>query len=710
MNNNPNKSIISVLILSIISISLIVGCISPVRAEDDATGFTIKSITPSHIITNSESLKTANFTLNLVANGGGQYAVGNFGNESFKDYITNIIIKDPLKIEIGGIKEKLTYPILNQGMLFKYEYHYIDAPGFFEGAKCDGSSFCFPTNTDRWGTEPDRILAINRIPVGMYGAFGKPDISWSGKMTVTINGIPNSKDIGSGESAGGSINFESITGEWIANAKWVGSLVTGQATPQENLFVPTYRTESKVWKIAPRTYYDAYTKSLAETDTTLNTWKADDYGYLSDYAFIYVCQDPKCSKVLNYINTHNTNLDALTDANEQINYGSSLSSSSEIITKRENSKVAGSVIDTLNRKIASPEIIMLVKASTLNPYISVGAPHIESITAETFNSGNGSGVAYIKVKNIGDAQGTFSAYLTEESGTFTSQSNVESAKITLNKGESGTIIMYINYADNLQDIKKTGIITVYEVNDPSTKNTATKDFIISMESPLICKANEYRIFGNEVYKCNEDGTDEVKTLTCNNGLLNKVNGKYICENPTNGSISNEGSKSLTSGKEEAEKEDPKEDNNNTPFINLLYWLAAFLILTGIFIIANKIRNNEDKISKENINNSLLLAGITTASAYLYIQYIALSQALGLVLWIIVVVILIIVALTNFISFIKLGKILPLKISIAIAVGLFIIITSLSVGTKDVLCGNGLTSWIFSDCKPFNLMDYLFKGT
>ncbi len=705
MNNNQNKSIISVLILSIISISLIVGCISPVRAEDGAEGFTILSIDSTKINSNSDLAK-ANFTLHL-ATGGGQYVVGNFGNETFLDYLTNIIIRDPLKIEIGNIKEKLAYPILNQGQLFKYEYHYIEKTDWWKSAECDGSTFCFPTTSGY-----NRILAINRIPVGMYGAFGKPDISWSGKMIVTINGIPNSKDIGSGESTFGSVNFESITGEWIAHATWIGSLVTGQATPQENLYVPTYRTENKQWKTASKTYYDIYTKSLSETDTKLTTWKEQNYEQLGSGLFdpikVSICKDSECSNVLNYITVHNINLDTLTNSNVQIDYGSVTTTSSTTITKKEGNIITGNVIDTLDRRIANPEIIMVVKASTLNPYIPVGIPQIESITAETFDSGDNNGAAYIKIKNIGDAKGTFSAYLTDESKTFTSQSNVESAKITLDKGESGTITMHIGYNDNLQDITKTGLITVYEVNSPDSKTTTTKDFIINMKSAKVCAPNEYRVYSNEIYKCNGDGTDEAKTLTCD-GLLKKVDGKYICEEVDGKTNSNEKSESTTSGKEEAEKDDPPKENNSL-FMNILYWLAAFLILTGIFIIANKIRNNEDKISKENINNSLLLAGIITALSYLYIQYVTLSQTLGLVLWIIVVAILIIVALANFISFVKLGKILPLKISIVIAVGLFVIITALSVGTKDVLCGNGLTSWIFSDCKPFNLMDYLFKGT
>ncbi len=707
METKINKWKLALLIILIILNIIVYSKLA--RGENEANGFTVSSVDSVPIISNNKDLAKANFTLTLIANGGGQSVVGNFGNETFSDIISNLVIRHPLKIEIGNIKESVTYQILNQGQLYKYETHYIYPKSWWEGAKCDGSTYCFPIHDD-WSLNfgIDKILAINRIPIGMYGAFGNYDVSWNGKMTVTINGIPISKDIGSGESSAGSINFNSVTGEFVANAKWVGSLVTGQATPNQNLYLPTYTSKNELWQIAPKTYYDTYTKSLAETDITLNTWKVSGYGYETDKKFILICKDLICSKVLNYINVHNENLKTLTNTNEKIGYESVLSSTSTISTMKGQYPIGGSVTDILDRKIGNPVIIMIIAAKSLQAYISTGIPKIESITSENFNSGDGKGAAYIKVKNIGEAQGTFAAYLTEESETFNGQSNVESAKITLEPQQSGTIKININYETNLQNITKTGIIIVYDVNYPDEKTIATKEFTINMNSPLFCKPNDYRIFSDEVYKCNDKGTEETKVLDCdNNNLIKFVDGIPICEAINgNKNINEESKSSEKEGSKEKEKDKEKEQSDGA-LINILYWILGFLILTIIFTFVNKIRNNEEKITKKNMDNSMLLAGIIIGLLYLYIQYIALESTLGLMLWTIIIFVIIIIAILNIISYVTTKTPLSKKVSFMIFIGLSILIIAIATGIKDIMCDNWITSWLFSNCEKFSLTDYIF---
>lgn len=694
-------------------ISIILMFTTVVSSENEATGFTVSSIDSVPIISNNKDLARANFTLTLIANGGGQSVIGNFGNETFSKILTNLVIKYPLKIEIGNIKESVTYQILNQGQLYKYEYHYIQPKSWLEGAKCDGSTYCFPIN-DAWTLNfgIDKILAVNRVPIGMYGAFGNPDISWSGKITVTINGIPISKDISSGVNSAGSVNFNGITGEFVANAKWVGSLTTGQSTPNQNNYLPTYQSNSKTWQIAPKTYYEIYKKSLDETDITFNTWKVANYGYLSDNDFIYVCQDSICSKVLNYINVHNENLKTLINANEKIGYESTLSSST--ITSVENKyPIRGSVTDILDRKIGNPVIIMVVAAKELHPYIPTGIPKIELITSETFNSGDGKGEVYIRIKNIGNSKGTFAAFLNEETGTFTDQSNIESTKITLESQQSGTVKININYGVNLQNISKTGIITVYDVNFPDEKTTTSKEFTINMNSPKICQPNAYRTFGDEVYKCNNDGTEEIKVLDCNNNLIKFVGDVPICEEVNknnNPNIYEKFEQILPLGDEENEKGKEKEkgkEQNNELLINTLYWLIGFFIITFTLIIINMIRNNEPKPSKKNIDNSLLLAGIIVGLLYLYIQYIAIESTLGIMLWTIITIVIIIVISLNILSYIITKTPLTKKVSITIFIGLSILFISIAISLKDIMCESWFTKWLFSNCEKFSLTYYIF---
>ena len=167
--------------LTILIISLIIQLqlqLQPVSAND-ATGFTIMSIDSVPIISNNNDLNDANFTLTLIANGGGQSVVGNFGNDTFNKILTNLIVKYPLKIEIGNIKEYVTYPILNQGQLYKYEYETKDIKN-----PCN-FTFCIPyytTNVFDFFSSYGKMIVIKRTPVGMYAAFGNPDTSWNGEI------------------------------------------------------------------------------------------------------------------------------------------------------------------------------------------------------------------------------------------------------------------------------------------------------------------------------------------------------------------------------------------------------------------------------------------------------------------------------------------------------------------------------------------------
>ena len=130
MTNKRNKCNLTLLCILIIFIITILY----VRISSAETnGFTVSSIDSVPIISNNKDLAKANFTLTLIANGGGQSVVGNFGNETFTNILTNLVIKYPLKIEIGNIKEKLTYPIINtNGDLFYFKYHYIYPKSFWD--------------------------------------------------------------------------------------------------------------------------------------------------------------------------------------------------------------------------------------------------------------------------------------------------------------------------------------------------------------------------------------------------------------------------------------------------------------------------------------------------------------------------------------------------------------------------------------------------
>ncbi len=690
-----NKNIINwkVILFSLVIFTFVTISVS---GENEASGFTVASISSSIPISNNKDLDNATITMTIIARGG-QKAVGNFGNTTFSKIIPNIIMPYPLVIELGSIQEILTYPIVNQGGLYAFKTKNIDATVWWDGAKCDNSTFCFPTDTDRFGVGPDRIVAINRPQEGVYGIIGNPDLSWKGKMKVTVHGIPYTKTIGSNI---GSVNFRTLTDEFILNAKWGGNLVTGQSVPSPQPYVATYTENNGAWRISPLTNFIEYTKSLSETDITFNNQKTEKYGYWKDNNFYYTCTDPTCSFALNCVNIHNANYKILTNANVQIGYNSMMENPSDISTKKMNGVLSGNIIHVTDVNIANPVITLIIAAKELHAYIPVGIPEIQSITTESSNSGDGYSHVYVKIKNVGTSKGTFSAYLEENDDMFTSQ-NVESAKCTIEIGDTCIIALYINTGLTPKDLD--GNIVVYDVNNPS-KNVISKGFQLSILEPKMCTPNIHRLYSNKVYKCSEDGTYEIEVLDCTNNLIKYIDDRYICEDAKGNTNSNFDEETKQTSTTNNKKE--KEEKRDGILLPILYWIIYFLGLSSLFMIANKIRNSETKITKENMDKSMTLAGIIIGLFYIYIQFVALSEKLGSLMFIIISFITIIILIINGISFIQTTKILPIKYSIILCIIMFIILTYIMSGLKDVAC-DWLPSWIIGNCKEFSITNYLF---
>jgi len=286
--------------LTILCIVLILA--TPAMSE----GFIVESITSSQPINNYGDLNNTNFTINLVVNDGGQSISGYISDFS---QIPNVKVKTPIKLEISRIQELLTYPIVNQGTVWKYSYVIHDAPNAFEGAKCDPKpAYCFEVDMGRLGIGKDRVVSVSRYPAGSYARFQNPDISWLGTITLTINGTQYKQQIGSGEKARGSVYFKN------ASVMWLGSLVTGRGVPNQNLCVGTNRIGANRWRISNLVNYEYYTKSLGEVDTTLSIWQQNEKDYYGEDWDNQACKDHYCTAVLNKIFLHNILTDTLFDS------------------------------------------------------------------------------------------------------------------------------------------------------------------------------------------------------------------------------------------------------------------------------------------------------------------------------------------------------------------------------------------------------------
>lgn len=454
-------------------------------------GFTVQSVTKENDY----------FRIALVLNDGGQAITGYINGSEFQFEGLNVSSK--IKLEISKITESLNYAVLNQGTLWKYDVRYYDAIDFYTGAVCPGvPAYCFLIDVPgRIGFGTDRIIVINRVPAGSYGGLQNPDLSWIGTMTLTIDDKQYKQNIGSGEAARGAIQFP------IANVQWVGSLVTGKATPNQNLYTVIHKIDTTRWNIAPKTEYEKYLKSLTETDTILNIWDEQQKKYKAWQRETYeemICQDVLCSAVANMITLHNANVETLLSKNVKIDYDAVTASSSI-------SGYDGNIYDIIDHRISNPELIIRIKANALSVSYSIGKPKIERIDAPAFASGDNNGYVRIYVQNVGNASGTFAARTNR---------SPESPKVTLQPGEQGILTLF------LSDINSSiGNIEVYDINSGESDE---KDFQIIVTQARIFIPNTTRVYNDLVTTSDVSGMYEYKELDCSSGIFHFSYGEYQC--------------------------------------------------------------------------------------------------------------------------------------------------------------------------------------
>ncbi|NJD53946.1 MAG: hypothetical protein FIB07_13890 [Candidatus Methanoperedens sp.] len=351
------------------------------------------------------------------------------------------------------------------------------------------------------------------MSVGSYGRIDNPTIDWSGQATVSINGQAITKTIGS--NLGGSVDFSDYNG-WVANAKWTGSLVTGQGYPSPANYIATFQPNNNFWSISTFNYYDSYTQSLATEKAALGSVQKSPAGG--------ACYESTCSNIQTIINRHNAVVDTLVSRNDQIGYDAA----TVVSEKTSGTASSGNVVITLaDHRIGIPQITWLVKAAKLGVLIPVGKPEITNIVVNPFASGDSNGVAVVTFRNIGSATGTFSATFTDPTGTFYPTSNTQTARTTVEAGGSGMISVQIGHGSASSAISKTATMTVADVNKPS--NMATRDFTISMTVPKACTPGEQRADGLIVSQCRTDGMSWQVILDCNGKTLDYLSGKYSCK-------------------------------------------------------------------------------------------------------------------------------------------------------------------------------------
>jgi len=696
---NKMRSTIKISIFFLLIFALTIP-IQNVSAEVD--GFTLKAASLSHPVSNNKDLEDANLTI-LVGTGGGQSLHGKFGNEQLTQWIPNLLFKYPLIFEMSPIIETADYPIRNQAHSELKRLEYEIKGNWLFSEKCNSSMlYCFDVGSGK-------IIEIKEVDVGRYGSIDNPNLFWGGNVKVTINGIPYSKDISSNIE---SVQFNSITGDFVALIRWVGSTVTGQGLPDQHNNVPIYNKDNEKWSISNIATFRDYERSLLTTEIELNAKqeqkKAFDnkfYEYAAEEYFdkYSICKDDQCSPIVSIINTHNAKLTILLNERKKIGYESDISSN-QLTTKD------GNVLLVLNRRINIPEFTIITTAKSVGAYIPTGEFQIIDITSPTFSSGDSNGKVDIKIRNNGDYKGTATATLIDETDTFKQISNSKSLETTLDPGKEGTMTMYISSGTISSDITKTAKIDVYDINSPN--NVTSKEFTASVTTPKMCQPDSQRLDNKIVYTCNTDGTAEYVTLDCSNGLPNYENNTYTCtqiEYNKGLVMTNVKNPIKVVEKQNKTKKEDKKDESSTAY-NFLKWMTGLVLLYFAIAFIRKHNNKDQIITKENTRLSIIQSSLVLGIFYIYLQFKFLTETLGSTFWIIVIISGILVGLVDMYLKMTIHMNIPKIYVLTAGIILFIILSQIAVGIKETACNSWTTKWLanwmFDTCKEWSINDYL----
>ena len=470
-------------------------------------GFTVTSVSTSpNIITPSTDLNSATFLINTVFDAGGQSIVGYLSPDEIKaesGYETEYT----LGITAQAVDEIVDYPIVNQPNLRMHHY----SLEMHEDYLWSSTTPCV-TYTDKdisheviiYGVLTKRNYCVYEEDVGAIGYLDNPTTSFNTKISLTARGQTFTKELNSFDAT--SVIFHDNTGKFLANAKWTGSLVTGNMPPSEALYVATYRTDvDNRWHIADKSKYNSYTSVLSSEHSKLNAVRGTIECMEADYEG---CQ----ANFERAINNMNTGLKTLSTGAEP--------GIGDVDTKlNPNSLSKGELRATFNRKFGNPQVTFLINAAWVGVKFGVGQPEIISVYCPEFSSGDNIGVCDVLYKNVGEAEGTFRAsFIPAPSSDFRQQYVV--ASTLLQPAESANVQVHISHGTSVAE-SSTGTIKVFDVNDPSRYDTM--DASLTMTEPKTCIPGAEEARGQSIYKCNIAGTGWDLTQTCAEGTVPGLN-------------------------------------------------------------------------------------------------------------------------------------------------------------------------------------------
>lgn len=481
-------------------------------------GMTVTSISSTKIYHTPTDVESGIFLVNAVADGGAEQIIGRVDQKDFQDF--GYDVTNGFTINLATITPSVKYQLTQDTdkPIIKY---FIDGP--IDGEDCPlikDTVYQIKVYPSIGGvvvpfTDAKYSYCVERQEIGKTGSLDKPSINFEANLAVKVDGkeqhvaricsadtCPRTADLGS---------FGSVT--------WVGNLVTGNSVSDPALYRGVYSLSAQQWTIARQVTYNDYRSSYLTAMDSLARGVVvqgvqSEQGGLVAYASKVPDKysDAQIKSLLTtIIGPANNRADTLINENVVLFAGQKTAGTATLATLTVPS----------DARLINPSFVFRLKASEIGVLISSGKPSIQNAVCPKFESGSGSGIASVTVKNVGGNEGAFDAVF---SGCdFRPVENIASA--TVGVGQTATINIPID-ANTAGQMKDSCTITVYDKEDATQKDT--KAVTCEATPPTCGVAGKQFIEGQCIQECKADGTT-AQAFCCEQSIItNKATGKYEC--------------------------------------------------------------------------------------------------------------------------------------------------------------------------------------
>lgn len=406
------------------------------------------------------------WVLNVVQNGGGQYATGSFSASQVS--ANNKQAANDFQLKVNLIDNYASYPIYSTGnTIYKYDFFKIDVPLLADAGKIcqqNGGYYAIkPQGTFDW-------YCLRQTSQGQFGTVGSPTNVFSSEIDL-IKGTDTQTAIISNIG-----QTSAILGQNIARVQWTGNLVSGQSVPAASDNDVCAIFTSNQWSTVSCQAY--------------NNWNSAA-NIVRAAALVGSTTDMQ-----NQVNQVNGYLGTLLQQKQFTFAGGSAATTNGTLSN-------GQVILQLPKLLSFPTMVFTVNAQYLGIVAQAGQPKIVSTSTQTFNVG-GNGLVDAVIKNVGTAQGSFNVWLTCTSPA----SSTDRQTYTLQPQESTTAYLALT-ASSQTDGTASCTVRAQDNTNPSATDSASIQ--VSFSTIRICTEGQKQTYGNSIQQCQNNAWVTIQT-------------------------------------------------------------------------------------------------------------------------------------------------------------------------------------------------------